>query len=232
MELVIAWLIFAAIVGVGASARGRSGFGWFFLSCLISPLLSLILLLLLPKRTAQALSETVTPATHRKCPQCAELILREARKCKHCGSAVQPEPLPSTNTPKSKSVVASGPELETEVLETEVIGVTDDNVDGGSRQLLVRDLCRPNGLVELVREQHGALGKVRFAVYAIHIGVLGTKRGQIGYLSDDVADRLGGIIAEGGSVAARIAEVLDATSDRSTVGVKLKITTGSAVKRN
>lgn len=24
----------------------------------------------------------------RKCPQCAELILREAKKCKHCGAAV------------------------------------------------------------------------------------------------------------------------------------------------
>lgn len=24
----------------------------------------------------------------RKCPQCAELILKEAKKCKHCGAAV------------------------------------------------------------------------------------------------------------------------------------------------
>lgn len=27
-------------------------------------------------------------ASLKKCPQCAELILREAKKCKHCGSAV------------------------------------------------------------------------------------------------------------------------------------------------
>jgi len=28
--------------------------------------------------------------TTRKCPECAEEILAEARKCKHCGSQVQP----------------------------------------------------------------------------------------------------------------------------------------------
>lgn len=28
------------------------------------------------------------PRKTRKCPQCAELILKEAKKCKHCGSLV------------------------------------------------------------------------------------------------------------------------------------------------
>lgn len=29
--------------------------------------------------------------SHVKCPDCAELILREARKCKHCGCALAPQ---------------------------------------------------------------------------------------------------------------------------------------------
>ena len=28
-----------------------------------------------------------------KCPECAELVLREARKCKHCGAALMPPAL-------------------------------------------------------------------------------------------------------------------------------------------
>lgn len=32
-----------------------------------------------------------TPATHVKCPDCAELIKREARVCKHCGCKLIPQ---------------------------------------------------------------------------------------------------------------------------------------------
>ena len=32
-----------------------------------------------------------TPATHVKCPDCAELVLREARICKHCGCKLIPQ---------------------------------------------------------------------------------------------------------------------------------------------
>ena len=32
-----------------------------------------------------------TPATHVKCPDCAELILREAKVCKHCGCKLRPQ---------------------------------------------------------------------------------------------------------------------------------------------
>lgn len=39
------WLFFAVLIGVNASGKGRSGFGWFCLSCLISPLLSVLCLL-------------------------------------------------------------------------------------------------------------------------------------------------------------------------------------------
>lgn len=33
----------------------------------------------------------VSPDTHVKCPDCAELVRREARKCKHCGCALIPQ---------------------------------------------------------------------------------------------------------------------------------------------
>jgi len=34
---------------------------------------------------------TATPATHVKCPDCAELVRREARVCKHCGCKLVPQ---------------------------------------------------------------------------------------------------------------------------------------------
>jgi hypothetical protein len=57
MTLLIFWLMFAFVVGAAASARGRSGAGWFILSAIISPLLGLILVLVLPNLRHEALLE-------------------------------------------------------------------------------------------------------------------------------------------------------------------------------
>lgn len=32
-----------------------------------------------------------TPDTHVKCPDCAELVLRQAKVCKHCGCKLVPQ---------------------------------------------------------------------------------------------------------------------------------------------
>lgn len=32
-----------------------------------------------------------TPETHVRCPDCRELILKDARKCKHCGTSLVPQ---------------------------------------------------------------------------------------------------------------------------------------------
>ena len=102
MEIFFFWLLFSVFIGIGASARWRSGFGWFLLSVIISPVLALILLALMPSLARPvdpssglplaAISPGPNPSGEdlRKCPECAELIKREARKCKHCGSQVEP----------------------------------------------------------------------------------------------------------------------------------------------
>lgn len=93
MELVMIWFVGAIVIGVGASSRGRSGFGWFLLSLLISPLLSLILLAVTPNLAEKAAAEALRPNfdTHVKCPDCAELVLKEAKVCKHCGCKLVPQ---------------------------------------------------------------------------------------------------------------------------------------------
>jgi len=83
ITIIFFWLLFALVVGMIASSRGRSGFGWFILACLISPLLAGIFLLLGANLRSQ--EPRPTPATHVKCPDCRELIIKDARVCRHCG---------------------------------------------------------------------------------------------------------------------------------------------------
>jgi hypothetical protein len=90
MEVAFFWFAFAAAVGAYGSSKGRSGFGWFLLSVVISPLLGFIFCAIAddlkhPKEVAP------TPETHVKCPDCRELVLHDARKCKHCGCALVPQ---------------------------------------------------------------------------------------------------------------------------------------------
>ena len=88
MDLIWFWLGAAVLVGFGAAARNRSGFGWLALSLVISPLLSLILLLVL-KRGDSGM-QAATADTHRHCPECRELVRIDARRCKHCQSVISP----------------------------------------------------------------------------------------------------------------------------------------------
>jgi len=56
---------------------------------IISPLLALIVLVLLPKLADGAAGPT--PDTHVKCPDCRELVLKDAKVCKHCRCRLIPQ---------------------------------------------------------------------------------------------------------------------------------------------
>lgn len=89
MEYASVWLILAVIVGIAASRRGRSGLGWFALSVVISPLLAGLLMLALGRGSSA--SAGPTPETHVRCPDCRELVFKDARRCKHCGIPLIPQ---------------------------------------------------------------------------------------------------------------------------------------------
>lgn len=105
MELFFVWFIFAVIVAVGAGSRGRSGLGWFVLAMIISPLLAVILLFLVPVVKPADVS-VPTSESHVKCPDCAELVLAEARKCKHCGCRL----VPRSEQPTPEPLVVAAPD--------------------------------------------------------------------------------------------------------------------------
>ena len=53
----VIWFALAVVIGLGASSRGRSGFGYFVLSVLLSPLVGAAALLLIAPRPATAGAE-------------------------------------------------------------------------------------------------------------------------------------------------------------------------------
>jgi len=58
----ILWIVFAILIAAAADSRGRSGFGWFVLAIVLSPLLAGFVLLLMPNLTTQALLEDIAAA--------------------------------------------------------------------------------------------------------------------------------------------------------------------------
>jgi hypothetical protein len=87
MDLITLWFVFAVAVGIIAASLRRSGLGWFLLAVIISPLIAGIVLLI----AGRAGEPAPSPSTHVKCPDCRELVLNEARVCKHCGCRLVPQ---------------------------------------------------------------------------------------------------------------------------------------------
>lgn len=82
----VMWLIFAVLVGVFASSKGRSGIGFFFLAVLLSPLIGFIVALVVSPIRANTEAKAIESGDLKKCPNCAEFVKVEAKLCKHCHS--------------------------------------------------------------------------------------------------------------------------------------------------
>lgn len=101
MEFFLVWVFLSVIVGIMASKRHRSGFLYFLLCLVLSPLLIGILVLVLGNAAANPIPVTVVTLApnpgeggeQTRCPECRELVRLDARKCKHCGTSLVAAPL-------------------------------------------------------------------------------------------------------------------------------------------
>jgi len=100
MEFLFLWLGLSIVVWVGASSKGRFGFGWFLLAIIISPLIAGLLVLVLPSRRPQPVTIVQAsqgqPNNLKRCPECAEVVQADARICRFCRHEFYPAQPPAS----------------------------------------------------------------------------------------------------------------------------------------
>ncbi len=87
MEFLVIWLVCGIIAAVIAMNKGRSGCGWFLVGVLLGPL-GIILALVVSEDKTEVEKRNMQSGEMKKCPFCAELVLKEAVVCKHCGRSL------------------------------------------------------------------------------------------------------------------------------------------------
>ena len=84
MEFAIIWLGFGIASAIVANNKGRSGCGFLSSRVLSRPYRLILALVVSPDQTAKE-KKILDSNQGRRCPFCAEVVRREAIKCRFCG---------------------------------------------------------------------------------------------------------------------------------------------------
>ncbi|WP_114325986.1 zinc ribbon domain-containing protein [Candidatus Colwellia aromaticivorans] len=94
---IVLWVVVSLIVASVASSKGHSWSDYFFLSLIISPIITLLIVIASSPNQDKLESLAIASGKERKCPSCAEIVKAEAKICKHCKSEL-PKFIPPTNS--------------------------------------------------------------------------------------------------------------------------------------
>lgn len=93
----MSFLVVAALLGLIpafiAQSKGRSFGGWWLYGFLLF-IVAIIHVLFVPSLNSSGAAVTDSQGPMRDCPYCAESVKYQATKCKHCGSEIEPMPVP------------------------------------------------------------------------------------------------------------------------------------------
>jgi hypothetical protein len=81
----LTWVLFSAAAAAIARSKGRSAWGYFWISFFITPVLGILLAWALPVVKDRRDEDLLASPLNKKCPFCAEVIKGEARVCRFCG---------------------------------------------------------------------------------------------------------------------------------------------------
>lgn len=82
------WIGCAVLCWIVANSKARLAGVWFILG-LFFGVFALIAVAVMPSLARD--KNAPSPSTHVKCPDCRELVYKDARKCKHCGVSLIPQ---------------------------------------------------------------------------------------------------------------------------------------------
>ncbi|MBN5198738.1 zinc ribbon domain-containing protein [Serratia proteamaculans] len=92
MEFLVVAALLGLITAFIAQSKGRSFAGWWVYGFLLF-IVAIIHVLIIPSERKHSTTSSPSSGESRDCPYCAEPIKRQASKCKHCGSDVEPLPI-------------------------------------------------------------------------------------------------------------------------------------------